>query len=158
MPVIKLTLPQFAREVGQLPSELDGDIVRGLRSAAARGVGEVVRAIQTSQPRPAVDTGQLARSVSDMYLPKGAAIVVDAPYAAVMETGARPFWPPLQPLIDWASRKFGLTDEEAESMARAVQRAIAQRGIAPRHYMRTAMARIRKIVPIEVESQIAKRG
>jgi hypothetical protein len=31
----------------------------------------------------------------------------DAPHAGIIERGARPFWPPEQPLIDWAERKAG---------------------------------------------------
>ena len=151
-----VTLEQFTKELGQLPKDLETAIVRGLRSAAARGVGEVVQAINTASPHPPVDTGGLARSVEHSNLPKGGRIEVDAPHAAVMENGARPFWPPIEPLEDWAKRKFGVDDEEAEEIARAVQIKSATFGIEPRHYFRTAMVRIRKIVPVEVESELGK--
>jgi hypothetical protein len=29
------------------------------------------------------------------------------PYSGVIEQGARPFWPPLEPLVEWARRKAG---------------------------------------------------
>jgi len=154
--VHKVTLEQFTKELGKLPGDMEKAIVRGLRSAAQRGVSEVVQAINTSKPHAAVDTGQLARSVEATDVLKGGRILVDAPHAAVIETGARPFWPPLQPLKDWAQRKFGVDEEEAAEIARAVQMKIAMFGIEPRHYFRTAMARVRKIVPIEVESELGK--
>lgn len=155
---VELTLGEFAEEVGDLPGNLEAAIIRGLRSAAARGVSAVVEAIQTTKPYPAVDRGELAGSVEHSTLPRGARISVDAPHAAVVENGTRPFWPPLQPLEDWARRKFGVDDDEAEEIAVAVQRKIAMFGIEPRHYFRRAMTVIRKFVPIEVESELAKFG
>ncbi len=152
----RLTLDQFAVELGKLPRQLEGAIIKGLRSAAARGVSEVVQAIHTTSPFPPIDTGRLARSVEHSDLPRGGRLMVDAPHAAVMEWGARPFWPPLQPLIDWAKRKFGVDEDEAEEIAEAVQRKIAMFGIEPRHYFATAMVRVRKLIPIEVESELSK--
>lgn len=31
----------------------------------------------------------------------------DSPHAGIIEMGARPFWPPLEPLLRWAERKAG---------------------------------------------------
>lgn len=31
----------------------------------------------------------------------------DSPHAGIIESGARPFWPPLEPLLRWAERKAG---------------------------------------------------
>lgn len=151
-----VTLDQFARELGRLPSILEDAIIRGLRSAAARGVADVVQAIQVASPWPAVDTGRLARSVEHSNLPRGGRVSVDAPHAAVMELGARPFWPPIEPLEAWAVRKFGVDEDEAEEIARSVQLKIATFGIEPRRYFADAMRSIRKLVPIEVESELAK--
>jgi hypothetical protein len=151
-----LTLDQFAGELYKLPQTIEGAIVRGLRSAAARGVPEVVGAINAAKPFPAVFSGQLARSVEHSDLPRGGRISVDAPHAAIMETGTRPFWPPLQPLIDWATYKFGVDEDEAEEIAEAVRFKIAWFGIEPRHYFQTAMRTINQLVPIEVEAELDK--
>lgn len=151
-----LSLNQFAGELGKLPGELEEAIIRGLRSTANRGVGEVVQAINTSDPYPAVDRGELARSVEASSLPRGGRLDVDAPHAAAIENGTRPFWPPLQPLIDWAQRKFKVDEDEAEEIARAVQKKIAFVGIEPRHYFRRAMRNVEKLVPIEVERELDK--
>lgn len=83
----------------------------------------------------------------------------DAPHAGIIELGARPFWPPLQPLVEWAKRKggifgFGLdkhgrfkgkaklkTDEVSalEGIARAIQAKIARVGIKPRYVMKNRL-------------------
>ena len=156
MSVKHFTLDEYAKQVGGLPLKLETAIIKGLRSAAMRGVGEVVHSINATSPHPPIDTGELARSVDHSLLPRGGRLAVDAPHAAVMENGARPFRPPFRPLYDWAKRKFGVDDKEAKQIARRVQRAIQQRGIAPRHYFRGAMRKVRQIIPIEVESELAK--
>jgi hypothetical protein len=91
----------------------------------------------------------------------------NAPHSGVLEMGARPFWPPLQPLIEWARRKAAdlgivnlpegkqfqgqasLTDDEgqaAESFARGVQRAIATRGLPARYPMRNQLPYAMKVL------------
>jgi hypothetical protein len=64
----------------------------------------------------------------------------NAPHAGIIELGARPFWPPIGPLIEWARRKardLGLdTESDIKGFAYAVQRAIARRGLPPRYIMR----------------------
>lgn len=154
-----LTFKQFVKTLGDLTPLLERTIIKGLRSAAHRGVSTVVESINepTAMNYAPVDTGQLARSVEASDLPRGGRLSVDAPYAAVMENGARPFRPPLQPLKDWAARKFGADEEEARQIAFAVQEHIATWGFEPRHYFRRAMGKVRKIVKVEVESEMRKQ-
>jgi hypothetical protein len=66
----------------------------------------VVSEISQTEPRPAVDTGELRNSVYTSQVPDGAIVSVDAPHAGVVEYGRRPGGrkPPLQPLIDWVRR------------------------------------------------------
>lgn len=90
-------------------------------------------------------------------------LVNDAPYAGVIEQGARPFTPPLQPLVDWAERKaadLGLVGDAqldgqgqfrgrhslesaqrqaAKRIARAIQRKFAREGYRPRYIMRNRL-------------------
>lgn len=66
------------------------------------------------------------------------------PYAAFMEFGTRPHWPPPEPIRDWVRRapwRFGIraTDERAiRSIAFWISWAIARRGLAARRYMQRA--------------------
>ncbi|MCU7877139.1 MAG: HK97 gp10 family phage protein [Candidatus Thiodiazotropha sp. (ex Lucinoma borealis)] len=50
-------------------------------------------------------------------------------HALPVEMGARPHFPPVEPLIDWVQAKLAIHDEsEAESVALAIARKIAARG------------------------------
>ena len=57
-----------------------------------------------------------------------------ASYSAAMEYGSRPYYAPIQPLKDWARRKFG-----DEKIGYAVQAKIAKSGIKSSPYMRPAL-------------------
>ena len=49
-------------------------------------------------------------------------------YANYVELGTRPHPVPVEPLILWASRKFGLQNEAAEAVGKSIARRIAARG------------------------------
>lgn len=49
-------------------------------------------------------------------------------YAVAVELGTRPHMPPVEPLIDWVSQKFGLRGKEAKAAAWRVAKGIARHG------------------------------
>jgi hypothetical protein len=152
----QVTLAQFPALIMKMEPEVTAAVVRGLRSAALRAKGEVVLEIGRSQPYPAVDTGGLRESVNVGLLPDGGIVTVDAPHAAHIEHGTRPFWPPMGPLLTWAIRK-GLADDEdeAEDVVRRIQAKIAREGIEPRHFFAKAMATVgRRYVPQEINAEL----
>jgi len=53
------------------------------------------------------------------------------PYAQAMEFGTEPYWPPAQPLVEWADRVLG--DPGA---GYAIQQKIAEQGVDPHPYVR----------------------
>lgn len=65
-----------------------------------KGSWEVVSALQTEKLSPNV-----ASMLRGSRVP--VKIVNDAPYAGVLEMGTRPYWPPFEPLFEWAKRKAG---------------------------------------------------
>lgn len=90
---------------------------------------------------PAVAYGTLAGSVFSAPRARpelGGVVAVHAPadaYAAAVEFGARPHFPPVRSLFQWVRAKFALTSQkEIESRAFLVARAIARRG-TPGHFM-----------------------
>lgn len=152
-------MSQFIRKVGELPQDIQGAMIRALQATAERGVAVVVEQINSVNPEngapPPVDEGTLMRSVHPRNTPRGAVIVVDAPHAPHMEYGTRPHFPPLKPLIEWAIRKFGVSESEARGIAWVVAKKISEDGLAPRHYMKRAMAVIRaRIVFQEMEREL----
>jgi hypothetical protein len=150
----QMTLAQFQKYLDSQPPKLKAAVVRGLRSAAQRGVGVVVEEIDKAEPYPAVNTGSLRQSARAENTEYGAAIVVDAPHAAPINNGTRPFYPPIGPLVVWAMRKFGVTENEAHKIARNVAKKIAEEGIEPRHFFEKAMARMDAIIEAEVGREL----
>lgn len=160
----KVDLDTFARRCDRLGGEMKEAAVRGLQSAAHRLKGITVEMI--NEPNrdedvdyPAVDTGELMRSVHVTPTSDGAIVTVDAPHAPFMEFGTRPHFPPLQPIAEWAYRK-GLADDEEEAMniALSICRTIAAYGTNPRHYLARAVhaLKTRRIVKQEVARELAK--
>lgn len=115
---VTITLRQYLGLGKKLPSQLEAACIRGLRSAALRGVGEVVKQIDKTVPYPPVDTGAMRQSVGVEATPEGADLFVNAPQAADVEYGTRPHMPPLGPILVWVRRKFGLGAEGRKGRGR----------------------------------------
>jgi hypothetical protein len=64
-------------------------------------------------------------------------------YALPVETGARPHFPPVGPLVLWARRKFSLDEKEAKAIGFLVARAIARRGTRAVEMAKLALAQVR---------------
>jgi hypothetical protein len=151
----KVTISQFVGLVQRLPADLQHAAVIASRRAAERLKGYVVEEISENEPYPVVDRGIMRNSVGVIYLKTGAFVTMGAPYAAMMEGGTRPFTPPIEPLIAWATRK-GATDPVA--MAWAVRRSIQQHGIAPKRYFSRALRRWKKnrVLDSEIRKSLKK--
>lgn len=149
-----LTFAQFADLVEDLPDEVKDAVVRALRSAALRGVGFVAEEIDQASPYPPVNFGVLRQSTHRALLPNGAQVYNDAPHFPFMEYGTRPHFPPIAPLVVWATRKFGADEAEAEAIAWAVAKKIAREGIAPRFFFAKAMARMHATVDGEIHHEL----
>lgn len=149
-----MSLAEYRKWLDQQPAAIRGAVVRGVRSAAQRGVGILVEEIDKAEPYPAVNTGSLRQSARAGNTVDGAFVEVDAPHAAPINYGTRPFHPPLGPLVAWAVRKFGVTESEAWRIAKGVAAKIAEEGIAPRHFFEKAMARIEELVDSEVQHEL----
>lgn len=156
MPTRVVNLNQFIGDVGEIPEELSEAIVRGLRSAAARGVSVVVGEIEAAK---LVNTGQLRQSVNSKPITGGAEINVDAPHAPFMEYGRRPGkLPPPGPIFEWVMRKGLASDEkQGKQIAFAIAQGIANNGIKPRRFFAKAMKKIVKsVIPVEVKREVEK--
>lgn len=67
-------------------------------------------------------------------------------YAAAVELGSKPHWAPIAPLLDWVQRKLGLSGEEAEGAAQAIQFKIAARGTEGAFMFRDGFAHVDSFV------------
>lgn len=114
-----ITVRDFAQLTRDLPPLIEAAAIKGLRSAGARGVGEIVKQIDNADPFPAVDTGAMRQSTMVEPIPEGAVLSVNTPQAAWMEFGTRPHMPAFLPLLRWVTRKFGLSERKARGSRKA---------------------------------------
>lgn len=91
-----------------------------------------------------VDTGLYAQSWDLLISEKNALLGNYAPHAPMIEYGARPFTPPIKPLLDWARRVLQKGDYTSEvwALARYTQNKIAQEGMKPKHVLTNQLDKI----------------
>ena len=108
----------------------------------------MLRSIPDLVSKSPVDTGQYANSW-DVTLTEQSAILGNfAPHASVIERGARPFKPPIGPLLAWAKRVLGSSaqppkyDSEVWGLAIGVQKKIEKEGMQPKNVLEKALPKI----------------
>lgn len=159
-----IQLSDFIKRMATLGGDVEAAVVRGLQSAALRLDGFIAHEILHAEPYPAVDRSELLNSREVNVTPKGATVAVVAPHAAAINDGTRPFRPPYQPIYEWLVRKKLVEPDEAGARAWAIVEKIARVGIAPRHFMNKAFARlvqgkyVGREVGRELEALAAARG
>lgn len=121
--------------------------VERLKEATYTGL---LRSIPLLVQRSPVDTGQYASSWGVERRPEEVLIGNYAPHAPIIEYGARPFTPPIGPLLAWAKRVLqdpvtpsnpqdpSDYSEEVRALAFAVQKKISERGMPPRQILEKA--------------------
>lgn len=121
----------------------------------------VIRACIDSLPMLAeaspVDTGQYAASWDVFVGELSVAVGNYAPHAAIIEYGARPFRPPIGPLLAWAKRVLKDPSQPPKysskvwALATATQKAIQSRGLPPKHVMENSIPAIINQIKLELE-------
>ena len=102
---------------------------------------QVVRAIPRLVEKSPVDTGEYANSWDFTADEKKIILGNFAPHATIIEFGARPFKPPIQPLLEWARRVLQDTSPAGEfspdvrRLAYATQKKIERQGMKPHHIL-----------------------
>jgi len=91
-----------------------------------------------------VDTGLYAQSWDLIVEEKSAILGNYAPHAPIIEFGARPFTPPLMPLLKWARRvlKKQDFDDHVWALAKYTQNKISEFGMQPKHILTDSMDKI----------------
>ena len=119
---------------------------------------------------PVGATGNLAQSVFSEFRPEPmrmVEVIAAGPpadvYAAPVETGTRPHFPPVNALLLWVKQKFGITDEsEARSVAFLVARKIARRGTQGARMFEQAIEKLEPmaedILTREIAEEIRRAG
>jgi hypothetical protein len=144
-----VSLEEFAGELGDYMRKNVDQFRQGVASGLARSIPMLVR-------KSPVDTGLYAQSWDFTVGEKSAILGNYAPHAPIIEYGARPFTPPIAPLLQWAKRVTGDPSQPPDysprvwALAKATQRKIAAEGIKPRHIMEQSIPEILENIRQEV--------
>lgn len=141
MPTKTVKLENFANEIEAFGK---ATIERQQRAV----VGGVIRSVPMLVKSSPVDTGQYAASWDFTITEKSAILGNFAPHASIIESGARPFTPPIAPLLAWSKRVLKSPsqppdyDSEVWGLARGTQQKIARVGMKPRNILEKAIPKI----------------
>lgn len=126
----------------QLGDRIEGFSEQHLETQRAAVVLGLSRSLPDLARRSPVDTGQYASSWDFTADEKKAIIGNFAPHAPIIEWGARPFTPPLQPLLAWAKRVLEDPSQPPDysdavwGLAIYTQKKIESEGMTPRHILK----------------------
>lgn len=141
MAVVEIKVDQFQRVLKKYLKKSKEEI----KQASIETVVDYVPKLVKESP---VDTGEYAASWDTSEEHDRVLLGNFAPHAPIIEFGARPFTPPLKPLLAWAKRvlKSGSQPPDYEpkvwALARATQRKIAKEGMQPKHVLTNAIPKI----------------
>jgi hypothetical protein len=155
-------LEDFAKELGSFARAS----LQKKREAVAKGLARSIPDLVAASP---VDTGLYAASWDFTVGETSAIIGNHAPYAGIIEHGARPFTPPIAPLLAWAKRVLTgqkndkgarietgqpETDYSSEvwALAKHTQKKIAEFGMAPRNIMENMIPQIIENIRLEMQN------
>lgn len=134
-------LRDFAATLGADTEEMIGQFKASVRDGVMESIPHLVQASP-------VDTGLYAQSWD--FTEEEQAVIVGnyAPHAPIIEHGARPFTPPIGPLLAWAKRVLGDQSQPPKysdrvwALAKHTQKKIEREGMKPRHILTNEIPRI----------------
>jgi len=148
-----VNLGEFSKELGDFKDKALEDIKVAFAKGAVSSIPNLVR----NSP---VDTGLYASSWDFTIDEKRMILGNFAPHAPIIERGARPFTPPITPLLAWAKRVLKDSSqpprysEKVWALARGVQQKIQREGMKPRRILEKNLPMIIE----NIKQEIAKIG
>lgn len=143
-------LENFSQEL----KEFSKATIEEQRKAVAGGVMKSLPDLVAASP---VDTGQYAASWDFTMTEQSAILGNFAPHAPIIEKGARPFTPPIAPLLAWAKRVLQNPsqppdyDSEVWALAKGVQKKITEEGMQPKNVLEKMLPTIIENIRMELE-------
>lgn len=151
MAVKVVRLENFSKEIKNFTKATLEDQRKAVIGGAFRSLPDLVSASP-------IDTGEYASSWDFLETEKTVILGNFAPHAPIIERGARPFFPPIGPLLAWAKRVLKDPSQPPDysddvwRLARGVQNKIVREGMQPRHIMEKMIPRIIENIRMELES------
>jgi len=145
-----VNLQDFAKEMGVH----NDSQIKSFKKATVLGIAQAIPLLVEKSP---VDTGLYAQSWDFTEHENGVILGNYAPYAAIIENGARPFTPPIGPLLQWAKRVLMDSSQppnysnDVWALAKGTQKKISEVGMKPQHIMENAIPEILANIKREYE-------
>jgi hypothetical protein len=143
-------LENFASEL----KEFSRANIEQRKKAVVSGVARSLPDLVAASP---VDTGQYAASWMFSETEQSVILGNYAPHAPIIEKGARPFTPPIGPLLGWAKRVLQSPsqppdyDSDVWALAKGVQKKIAAEGIKPCNVLEKTLPKILENIIMELK-------
>lgn len=126
--------------------------LRQQKAVVAKSIADNFKDIVKNSP---VDTGLFAQSWDMIEDEKSIMIGNYAPHAAIIEFGARPFRPPIKPLLDWARRVLQRAEHDSDvwALAKYTQAKIEAQGMKPKHILTDSLNKILNDIRINLKRE-----
>jgi hypothetical protein len=139
-----------AKNLDELAKMLGAEAERQSEEIKIATLGGVLKSIPMLVQESPVDTGQYANSWDVIATEELITLGNFAPHAAIIEFGARPFIPPIKPLLEWAKRVLGDASQPPDysprvrALAYYTRNKIQQEGMQPKRVLTNAIPDILK--------------
>ncbi len=148
---IRIRADQVPALLLRIEREVRAAIGRGILAGAERGRRVLVA-------RTPEDQGLMQKSWEVLPQPGGGAVLRnDAPYAGVVEAGARPHpvsREGVENIRGWVERKLGLADREAESATWGIVNKLRRVGQKPTYFVRKSLPELGAAMAREVRLSV----
>lgn len=151
MGVRQVQLKDFSKVLEEFGHMHIQDIKKGIVSGVAKSIPDLVKASP-------IDTGLYAQSWGFTADEEKVILGNYAPHAPIIEFGARPFTPPIGPLLQWAKRVLKDSSQPPKysdrvwALARYTQNKISEVGMEPRHILTNMLPAIIENIREELAS------
>lgn len=141
-------------DFAQILRDFPGKSLEAVKKGTVSGVAKSIPDLVANSP---VDTGLYAQSWSFTADEQTVILGNTAPHAAIIEDGARPFTPPIAPLLAWAKRVLRDPSQPPEysprvwALAKGVQKKISSEGMKPRKILENMIPTILENIRKEIE-------
>jgi hypothetical protein len=156
-----MSVQRIRIKASELPTKIFGTskFVKKLSFEAAFYAGtRVEKALKRDTPN---DTGRMSESWKTSVTPDKRTIIIknDAPYAAIVEFGARPHKvnrEGLESIAEWAMYKLMLSSEDAKSFAFAFAKKLEKQGQKPTYFVTAHEASYNKLFSRSIHKYFKK--
>lgn len=144
-------LNQFSKELEKYAEKS----IETYRQTVVETLTEHMRVLIQNSP---VDTGLFAQSWNLEVDEKRAILGNFAPHAPIIEFGARPFTPPIAPLLEWARRVLQQPEVNSHcwALAKYTQQKISEKGMEPKRILGDAIDEIISELQVKLKERLGK--